>query len=118
MSKSPKIDLTNPERLDLFLRQAAEIHNRIAEAVAVTNKLTASIDKLTIEIQNLTTRLAIERRAPPSEQPKAGLVCKDWTRKDGTVKRGCGAPVRWGKIDGRSVLLNAGGPNDGTKHVC
>jgi len=115
---SKKIDLTSPERLDLFLKQAAEIHNRIAEAVALMNKLTASIDKLTPEIQNLTTRLAIERRAPPGEQPKAGLVCKDWTRKDGTVKRGCGAPVRWERLDGRPTLVNVGGPSDGTRHVC
>jgi hypothetical protein len=87
---SKKIDLTNPERLDLFLKQAAEIHNRIAEAVAVVNKLTVSIDKLATEIQNLTARLAIERRAPPPAAPTRKM-----SKCGSATFRGCGADIYW-----------------------
>jgi hypothetical protein len=102
---SKKIDLTNPERLDLFLKQAAEIHNRIAEAVAVTNKLTASVDKLTTEIQNLTARLAIERRAPP---PAA--LTRKMSKCGSATFRGCGADIYWEN----KRPYNA----DGTEHRC
>jgi hypothetical protein len=113
--------LTDAERLDLKVK--SETHNRIAENTAAVkanteaqNKLAVAMDKLTLEIRNLEGQLIIKRRTPDEEgiPPPNVLVCKDWTRKDGSVKKGCGGPVRWGKIDGRSALLN---PN-GSRHVC
>ena len=102
---SKKIDLTNPERLDLFLKQAAEIHNRIAEAVAVTNKLTTSIDKLSTEIQNLTARLAIERRTPPPAAPTRKM-----SKCGSATFRGCGADIYWENKRPHNP--------DGTEHHC
>lgn len=123
MSKPPigPDGLTDAERLDLKVK--SETHNRIGENTAAVkanteaqNKLAVAMDKLTLEIRNLEGQLIIKRRTPSEEgipRPDA-LVCKDWTRKDGSVKKGCGLPVRWGKIEGKSTLLNL----DGARHIC
>ena len=104
--------LTDAERLDLKVK--SETHNRIAENTAAVKENTVALGKLTLEFQNWQTRLAIDRRTPTEQVEPKALVCKDWTRKDGSVKKGCGAPVKWGQMDGKSRLLNP----DGTMHGC
>ena len=98
--------LTDSERL--ILKALAEIHNRLSEMLNVQNQIL-------VETKDTKARQRITERTPPGEVAKpTTMTCKDWTRKDGSVKIGCGAPVRWGKVDGKSRLLNP----DGTQHQC
>ena len=104
--------LTDAERLDLKVK--SETHNRIAENTAAVKENTAALGKLTLEFQNWQTRLAIDRRTPAEPTKSKTQVCEDWV-KDGVLRRkGCGSSVHWGKVDGKSRLLNP----DGSAHLC
>jgi hypothetical protein len=81
-------------------------------------KIIAILGEILQQVKGIEGRLAIMQRTPAPAQSVAPLkreqVCTDWI-EDGILRRkGCGAPVRWGKIDGKSKLLNP----DGTIHHC